>query len=210
MISALVCDEHRLFGESFAGALRGAGAVVSVTSHPDDALGALARVPVDRLVLNVLLPRGSGIAAIRYTRDTWPGTHISCFGADHPAILCSAVEAGAHAVLSKKRPLAELVDTVLRASPVNPWPDTQPVPTPVGRQASATEAKSRSLAKFLTNREREVLRLLVGAQPTYRIADELGISVTTTRGYVQSILTKLGVHSRVEAVSYAVRHSVVF
>jgi DNA-binding CsgD family transcriptional regulator len=49
----------------------------------------------------------------------------------------------------------------------------------------------------------------VSAQSTYRIADELGISVTTTRGYVQSILAKFGVHSRVEAVAYAVRHSVV-
>jgi two-component system nitrate/nitrite response regulator NarL len=54
-----------------------------------------------------------------------------------------------------------------------------------------------------------VLQLLAMAKSTERIATEMGISVTTTRGYIQAILEKLGVHSRVEAVTYAVRHSVV-
>jgi two-component system nitrate/nitrite response regulator NarL len=44
---------------------------------------------------------------------------------------------------------------------------------------------------------------------TSAIAESLGISVATTRGYIQSTFTKLGVHSRVEAVTYAVRHGVV-
>lgn len=201
MITVLICDHHRLFGESFAGALRAAGADVRVACDPDEALAALSCVPADRVVMSVHFPYEAGLTAIRQVRRSWPDTHVSCLGADGPA-------AGAHAVLSKKLPLTQLVEVVLRGcATLNP--SAAPAAarrSPVGgsRPDSATLA-----ARFLTDRERDVLRLLVGARPTGHIADELGISVTTTRGYVQSIMSKLGVHSRVQAVSYAIRHSVV-
>ena len=200
MTTVLICDHHRLFGESFAGALRAAGAHVRVASDPDEALAALACAPADRVVMSVLFPDDAGPEAIRRIRRTWPDTHVSCLGAETPAETPGA--RSAHAVLSKKRPLHELVETVLhgRAAPAG---------LPM-RTYRVDRADTQTLAaRFLTDRERDVLRLLVGAQPTGQIADELGISVTTTRGYVQSILGKLGVHSRVQAVSYAVRHSVV-
>lgn len=204
MTTVLICDHHRLFGESFAGALRAAGAQVRVASDPDEAIAALASAPADRVVMSVLFPDGAGPEAIRRIRRTWPDTHISCLGAETPAETPVEIAAArfAHAVLSKKRPLTELVETVLhgRAAPAR---------LPM-RTYRVNRADTQALAaRFLTDRERDVLRLLVGAQPTGQIADELGISVTTTRGYVQSILGKLGVHSRVQAVSYAVRHSVV-
>jgi two-component system nitrate/nitrite response regulator NarL len=131
-------------------------------------------------------------------------------GANDPDLFQSAVAAGAQAVLSKKRPLVELVEAVLRASRV-PWCGAGQGPEPgrVGPETAVGWGHNQPLAaRFLTRREREVLQLLASARSTNRIADELGISVTTARGYVQSILTKFGVHSRVEAVAYAVRHSI--
>jgi two-component system nitrate/nitrite response regulator NarL len=206
MISALICDDHRLFGESFAHALRGHGVHVTATSCPQETLTAIERVPVDRVVMNVLFPQASGFEAIKQIRRTWPATHVSCVGAEGQALLRSAMDAGAHAVLSKKRPLSELVDAVIDAS----WIAGRLPPSPAKARNGRPAAQDYPLAaQFLTNREREVLRLLVCAKPTECIAAELGISVTTTRGYVQSILEKFGVHSRVEAVAYAVRHSVV-
>jgi two-component system nitrate/nitrite response regulator NarL len=205
MITVLLCDHHRLFAETFAGALRAAGCDVRVAADPAEALAALSRVPAERVVMSLHFPELAGPAAIRQVRLRWPDTHVSGLGAVDPEVERSL---GVPAVLSKKRPLAELVEAVVRGGvtprraivPATPY---QP-PTHASRMDTATLA-----ARFLTDRERDVLRLLVGAQPTGQIADELGISVTTTRGYVQSILSKLGVHSRVQAVSYAVRHSVV-
>jgi two-component system nitrate/nitrite response regulator NarL len=224
MISALVCDDHRLFGESFAAALAGRGARVTVTADPDETVAALRLSPADRVVLNVGFPGGRGLAVARHIRATWPQTHVSCLGADAPEMFRAALDAGAQAILSKKRPLGELVETVL-AGAVAPLGGGIVVPAGTVAASPARSGRGRGLtvtvatprrppnhplaAQFLTNREREVLRRLVSAQSTYRIADELGISVTTTRGYVQSILAKFGVHSRVEAVAYAVRHSVV-
>jgi two-component system, NarL family, nitrate/nitrite response regulator NarL len=210
MISIVVCDDHLLFGESFAAALRSEGARVSVASHPDQAIAALAEAPVDRVVMKVLFSQGCGLSATQQIRDNWPGTQVFCLGADTPELRHASIEAGAQAVLSKKRPLAELVETVLSTSPARRSGRGQPAPQVARKQPTASARHSESLAaKFLTNRERDVLELLALAQPTHTIANELGISVTTARGYVQSILVKLGVHSRVEAVAYAVRHSVV-
>ena len=64
------------------------------------------------------------------------------------------------------------------------------------------------LAAQLTAREREVLGLLVRGASGLEIAAELGISRNTVRTHVQSILTKLQVHSRLEAATFAVRHHV--
>jgi DNA-binding NarL/FixJ family response regulator len=73
----------------------------------------------------------------------------------------------------------------------------------VGRPAFG-EAPS-SPAPGLTSREIQILRLLADGTSTQGIADSLFISVTTTRNHVQNILRKLDVHSKLEAVSLALR-----
>jgi two-component system nitrate/nitrite response regulator NarL len=205
MITVLICDHHRLFAETFAGALRATGADVRVAADPATALAALSCAPADRLVMSLHFPEQAGPTAIRQMRRRWPDMHVSGIGAVGAEIERSL---GVPAVLSKKRPLAELVEAVLRGG-ATPRPPSIPGPRlPSTAPASRVDATALA-ARFLTERERDVLRLLVGAQPTGQIADELGISVATTRGYVQSILSKLGVHSRVQAISYAVRYSVL-
>lgn len=62
------------------------------------------------------------------------------------------------------------------------------------------------LAAYLTIGERQCLRLLVEGRDTAQMAVRLGVSPATVRTHVQSLLTKLGVHSRLEAASLAVRH----
>jgi len=66
-----------------------------------------------------------------------------------------------------------------------------------------------SLQRPLTNREVEVLRLLSDGTGTEEIADSLFISVTTVRNHVQNILRKLDVHSKLEAVSFALHHRLI-
>jgi len=64
------------------------------------------------------------------------------------------------------------------------------------------------LSSHLTKRELEVLRLLVQGDSGGDIADALGISKNTVRTHIQSILTKLQVHSRLEAVAFATRNGI--
>ena len=82
-----------------------------------------------------------------------------------------------------------------------------PKPRPARERARSDDA--RRLAAFLTARERECLNLVVEGLDTSGIATKLGVSAATVRTHVQSMLTKLGVHSRLEAASYAVRYGLL-
>jgi DNA-binding NarL/FixJ family response regulator len=68
---------------------------------------------------------------------------------------------------------------------------------------------ARRLAAHLTARERECLALLVKGLDTRAMTIRLGVSTTTIRSHVQALLTKLGVHSRLEAATFAVRYGLV-
>jgi DNA-binding NarL/FixJ family response regulator len=69
--------------------------------------------------------------------------------------------------------------------------------------------EANRLARYLTARERECLGLLVEGLGTGEIARRLGISSTTVRTYMQALLTKLGVHSQLEAAAFAIRNSLI-
>jgi two-component system nitrate/nitrite response regulator NarL len=179
---------------------------VTVVPNPAAAVAFVAANPVDRVVLSVLFPDGAGQAAIRRIRRDHPRVLVFGIGADQAEDTRSL---DVHGLLTKSRPLAELVQAVSGSRPAPHRTTPMSVSGTRRRVYSARVASTPLAAQFLTGREREVLRLLVLARPTDRIAAELGISVATARGYVQGILSKLDVHSRVQAVSYAVRHSVV-
>jgi DNA-binding NarL/FixJ family response regulator len=61
----------------------------------------------------------------------------------------------------------------------------------------------------LTQREQEVLQMLAAGLEARMIAQEIGISLNTCRGYVKSLLAKLGAHSQLEAVAIAMRHGLI-
>jgi two-component system nitrate/nitrite response regulator NarL len=210
MMIIVICDEHVLFGEAFAEAIREQGALPVVTARPADALAAFTGNRVNGLVMNMRSPDTSGLSVTRHIRSAWPETRIFCLGAEDAAAIRSCLEAGADLVLSKRQPLHELVHAVVH-NPTGQTLSSYPSQTPdfVKDPAPLSADREPLAARFLTNREREVLRLLASAKSTRNISETLGISIATARGYIQSAFTKLGVHSRIEAVTYAIRHSLV-
>jgi DNA-binding CsgD family transcriptional regulator len=65
-------------------------------------------------------------------------------------------------------------------------------------------------ASFLSAREREVLQFLVEGGSTHNIARQLGVTHSTARTHTQNVLTKVGCHSRIEAVAFAAAHGVAY
>jgi DNA-binding CsgD family transcriptional regulator len=113
------------------------------------------------------------------------------------------LHAGASGYLHKTRGVSALtraIDRVQRGEVV------VDVPKPGPARPPARQDDAHRLAAFLTVRERECLELLVEGLDTAGIAAKLGVSAATVRTHVQSLMTKLGVHSRLEAASYAVRY----
>jgi two-component system nitrate/nitrite response regulator NarL len=115
-----------------------------------------------------------------------------------------AVNAGASGYLHQSRGIGALVtalERVLAGEVVVDVPEAVP---PARRSAEPNQALR--LARHLTSRERQCLLMLVEGLDTAAMVARLGVSRTTVRTHLQSVLTNLGVHSRLEAVSFAVRH----
>ncbi len=118
------------------------------------------------------------------------------------AELVAAVDAGASGYLMKTTPLVEIVSAIRRAASgemLLPSAELDGL-LRLGRERASKRADRQRATPQFTPREREVLALLAQANDVQHIAERLGISVNTARGYVQQVLEKLGAHSRLEAV----------
>ena len=116
--------------------------------------------------------------------------------------LVAAVDAGASGYLMKTTPVVEIVSAIRRAASgemLLPSAELDGL-LRLGRERASKRADRQRATPQFTPREREVLALLAQANDAQRIAECLGISVNTARGYVQQVLEKLGAHSRLEAV----------
>jgi two-component system nitrate/nitrite response regulator NarL len=122
-----------------------------------------------------------------------------------PAAAQRAMDAGASGYLHQSRGIEVLVAALERILTGEHVVD---VPGGPARRPRAT-THADSLAAALTQRERECLSLLVAGLDTTAMMRELGVSRTTVRTHLQAVLSKLDVHSRLEAASFAVRHSLV-
>jgi two-component system nitrate/nitrite response regulator NarL len=132
------------------------------------------------------------------------GTAVLVLGADLGArAVGRAIDAGACGYVHQSRGLEAVVSALQRIRRGESVVDVPAAP-PVLRSVQA-EA-NRRLATQLTSRERECLLMLLEGLDTVAMVERLGVSRTTVRTHLQSVLTKLGVHSRLEAVSFAVRH----
>jgi DNA-binding NarL/FixJ family response regulator len=200
-IDVLVVDDHEMIAESLAVGLAQLGCNVVGTatsraaalSHLND--GSVHVViteltDVDRLIPAILERSPDTKVLILTTRsDDWS--------------LSTAVDAGCHGYILKDQTLDELreaVETVAR-----------------GEAAFAPTVLSRVLrllrpgagTELLTARETDVLRRLADGLTTEQIASDLYLSVNTVRNHVNSIIRKLNVHSRLEAVSAAIRRGLI-
>lgn len=203
-MNVVLCDQQRLFSDAFAAVLTGRGwTVVAVAADPAHAVAAVSGGDVDACIMEVSFPEGdTGIAGIAGVHDVSPETKVVVLTASSdPQLVVKAVEAGADAVVFKHDDIDHIVDVVERVGrgSVTGSPRCRTQPSSEARAAD-------SLGRFLTAREYEVLQRLVDGQSGKHLARDLDMAYSTGRTHIQSILTKLGVHSRLEAVAFAMQH----
>ena len=127
---------------------------------------------------------------------------------DDPQAVKEAMRSGFRGYVTKDVRVQRFVDAV-RAALAGQVVIPKQLARAVGGRRSAAERHAELLSQQLTRREREVLELLVHGASGREIAERLSISVNTVRTHVQSTLTKLQVHSRLEAATFAVRYGLV-
>ncbi|MDQ2750993.1 MAG: response regulator transcription factor [Actinomycetota bacterium] len=162
----------------------------------------------DVCVLEKRLRDGDGVELIADLAAASPTTRYVVLTSDvDPDTLRRALDAGAAGFVHKTRGIVALVDVLNRVTTgeiVIEGTFTRPQAADI-----QTPPQLLRLATYLTERELECLGLLAAGLDTSSMSRRLGVSTTTVRSHVQAVLTKLGVHSRLEAASLAIRYHLV-
>jgi len=198
----VLCDDNRLLCEALASVLETHGhRVLAIATRAAEGIAAVAEHRPDACLLDLRLPDGCGLDAARTMRRCDPDTKIvilTCLS--DPAAVSEARKIGVAGFLRKD----QKPDSIARALKVvgaggtafDPWLPRHPV-----RRTTAPSADNP--LDGLTPRETEVLRRIVAGQSTRQMASEMDVAINTLRGYVKSILAKLGAHSRLQAAAIA-------
>jgi DNA-binding NarL/FixJ family response regulator len=167
---------------------------------------------VDLAVVDLDLPDGDGTELIGELRAANPrGMVLVLTASSERAAHARAVEAGAAGVLHKSVRIKDVVGAARRLAAGEPILSTDEVVDLLrlaGRQRERDYEAQRAVEQ-LTPREREVLQALAEGLSDKEIAGRFHIGVGTVRNHIVNIFSKLGVHSRLQALDYAVRHGVV-
>ena len=198
----VLCDDHRLLLEAISTALSARGWSIEATATtPDDAVKAVDLYEPDVLVTDVDFPSGGGLDAVRVVVDQHPRTKVVILtGLDSPEVVREALEIGVAGYTRKSHSIQTIGEVVEKAGRGEIAIDAALLRQLAVRRTGSTST-TRTLIGQLTPRERHVLELLVDGRNTAEIVARLQISDSTARTHVQSILSKLGVHSRLQAVA---------
>lgn len=210
-IRIVVADDHALFR---------AGLMHTLAAEPDfevvgeavdgrDAVERVVDLHPDVLLLDIRMPIMDGIAALAEIRLVAPECAVIMLTqSDSEDHLYQAIKAGAVGYLLKEIALEEIADAIRRVG------DGEAVISPgmssvLLRQYAALVAREQPGPSRLSGRELEVLGLLCDGLNNRQIAERLFIAENTVRNHVRSILEKLGLRSRMQAVAYAMREGLV-
>lgn len=203
MIRTVIADDHRLLLEGLQAALDSLPDISVVASAGDgkELLEVLASVEADVLLVDIEMPRLSGIAALRELGGHPPAIVVTMHTDDQQRRRAAA--GGAVGFLSKSTPLPDLAAAIRAAAAGERFVDIDDLDDLLDRYRSPLLDPG---AAALTERERELLSLLAsGVSGTVELADRLYISQKTVKNHLASIYEKLAVTDRAQAAVAAIR-----
>lgn len=203
-ITCIIADDHPAMIEAVADVLAETG--YSVLGRARDGLEALQKIEARRpriALVDVRMPKLGGIEVARRAAVSAPDTAIILYTAyGERALLLEAMDAGARGFLLKEAPLVDIV----RAMEIVANGGTYVDPVLAGYLASPGVADK---LPNLTQRERDVLRLLSDGLTNEEIGKQLFISPETVRTHVRKAMDKLNADTRTQAVATALRQSLI-
>jgi len=198
-------DDHVVFLDALSTVLGQHGyAVSAVARSAAEMIALVRRDQPDACLIDRNTPLEDDARIIGQVLAASEGTNVVVLGASAgPEAVSRALDAGASGYLHQSRGVGALVSALERVLCGEVVVDVPQVSPP---RRTAEPNQALRLAGHLTSRERECLMMLVEGLDTAAMVQRLGVSRTTVRTHLQAVLTKLGVHSRLEAASFAVRH----
>ena len=211
-IRVLLVEDHQLLADALAAMLSRESdiEVIGIAGTVAEAK-LMSRERLDVVLMDYRLPDGTGAEATRAIKARWPAARVVMVTAltDDETVL-ESIQAGADGYLTKDRAAEDVVQAV-RAAHAGETLLPRSVIVEIARRVAAARERGdeRHVFEPLTPRELEVLRALTEGLSTPEICDQLFIAPNTLRTHVQNIMGKLRVHSKLEAVAFALRHRLV-
>jgi DNA-binding NarL/FixJ family response regulator len=202
----VVVDDHQLLREGTRRILDDAEGftVVGEAGSGDSALRVITEHRPDVVLMDIRLPDTNGIDLARRIVTDFPSTTVIILSAyDDEHYVRAALAAGVAGYLLKTMASDELVRSIVLACNAPNFPGFGPV----GQGEKAGTASQHDLSPTLTQREKEVVRLVARGMSNKAVARQLGISPRTVEGHLNHVFDKLGTTSRIELVHYALANS---
>ena len=207
IIRVLIADDHNVVREGITGVLRAFDdfSLIGEASNGKEALMLVGQLQPDVVLMDLVMPIMDGVAATQAIRQTYPATQVIILTSFHDEdSVQKGLQAGAIGYLLKNASIHDMANAIRAAH------QGKATLAPEAAQALISAHTRAPAPNFnLKDRELEVLTLMVKGMNNPDIAEQLSLSRSTIKFYVSSILSKLNVETRTEAVAIAIDEGLV-
>ena len=207
-IKVMLVDDHQVVREGLRRILQSFGGIkiIGEASDGKEAIAKAAQLSPDVVVMDLKMPGIDGIAATREIKEKLPNINVLILTLYAEDFIRQAIEAGASGYILKDSDSSEIAKAIRQVH------DGQsPIAPSLSRNLMAEFAalSRNSRSSVLTNRQREILRLIAEGVSSNDISESLYISASTVKREIRNIFNKLGVSDRSHAVSQAIKRQLI-
>ena len=211
-VKVLVVDDHDVVREGIRMVLDSDPEleVVGVASSGEEAIAQVRELEPNVVVMDIGMPGLSGFEATRQIRQSHPDTQVLALTVhDSEAYVFQMLQAGATGYVDKRAPAEEVIQAVKRANRGESELHPSVAKLLIKDYLSRMERGEETSYDTLSDREREILKLIAEGQTNKEIAEMLFLSVKTVQAHRANLMRKLGMHDRTELVKYAIRKGII-
>ena len=212
-IKVLIVDDHTLVREGIRALLALAAdiEVVSEAANGREALEKVKELAPDVVLMDLAMPDMSGLEATRRIHKEFPKTKVLAVTQyDDSEYVIPLIEAGARGFVTKMVAFSELASAIQAVYKGDSFLSPSAAAALIDEcQLKTSVEGEKDHYQELTDREREVLKLVVEGHTAREIADMLVVSPKTVEWYKSSLMNKLNIHNRTDLIKFAIRKRVI-
>lgn len=210
-IRIVLVDDHQMFRDGVKAVLSDEAniEVVGEVGNGNDLYKLLDSVSIDLIITDISMPEISGIEITKHVSEKFPNIKILILSMHtNEEFITKALSSGANGYLPKDTSMSELLDAINTIYKGDNYYN-KTISDTILKSVIDKSKKDSSDNKSLTNREKEIVALVVDGLTNKEIADKLCISIRTVDSHKNNVMQKLHLKSSVELVKYAIKNKIV-